>query len=314
MSDLKWGIIGTGAIAKEFAEALRQGEMQLEGVASRTRDKAKDFAKQYGVCRFFEGYDALIACNDIDIVYIATPHSFHYEWAKKCLLAGKHVLCEKAITVNGRELTELCSIAHEKKLILREAMTVYHMPIYAKLRQMIGSDAPLGRVKTLNIAFGSYKPYDAGNRFFSPELAGGALLDIGVYALSVARLFMSCTPETVLSTTSYAPSGVDEQMGIVLKNRFDEIAVINIAMRAKLPKRAVIACENGYITIDDYPRASKAEIVWTDDGRQEQILAGESAKALEYEARITENVIIKGEPDSTIVLTKDVMEIMDKVR
>lgn len=314
MSVLKWGIIGTGVIANEFAQALNQGKLCLEAVASRTLEKAEAFADEYGAHRAFEGYDALIKCRDVDIVYIATPHNLHYEWAKKCLLAGKHVLCEKAITVNGKELEELCAIALDKKLVFREAMTIYHMPIYGKLRLMIGENKPLGKVKTINVVFGSYKPYDENNRFFSPALAGGALLDIGVYAISAARLFMSCAPDTVLSTTTDAPSGVDEQIGIVLKNRFDEIAVINIALRAKLPKRAIIACENGYISVDNYPRAEKAEIVWTESGRKEEICAGDTTMALEYEAKRTQDIILKGEPDETVQLTKDVMEIMDKVR
>ena len=157
------------------------------------------------------------------------------------------------------------------------------MPLYKKLKEIVASGA-IGRVKMVQVNFGSCKEYDVKNRFFSKELAGGALLDIGVYAVSFARYFMSQKPDTVLTTANYFETGVDETSGILLKNPDGEMAVIALTMRAKQPKRGVIAGEEGYIEIENYPRADRAKIVYTKDGRTETVSAGDTNDALLYEA------------------------------
>ncbi len=314
MEKIRWGILGLGAIAEEFANALSCAGCTLEACASRSREKAQSFKSSFGAKCAFGSYEELINCPDIDAVYISTPHNLHHKWALECLRNNKHVLCEKAVCVNGQQLHDLCMEAKKNNLIFREAMTVYHMPVMEKLKSMIGVDAPLGRLKTLSISFGSFKEFSPDNRFFNPELAGGALLDIGVYALSLARFFLSSQPDTVLTAGVNAPTGVDEQSGIILKNNSGELAVITLALRAKLPKRAIISCENGYACIDNYPRADSAEIVWTHDSNTTSLNCGSSLDALAYEAKTFESLILKKEENNHLTFTKDVMELIDEIR
>ena len=198
------------------------------------------------------------------------------------MVSGKHVFCEKSITVNSRQLEECVAIAQEKGLVICDGMTLLHMPLYKELKKKIAEGA-IGDMKMVQVNLGSCKEYDVKNRFFSKELAGGALLDIGVYATSFARYFMKSKPDVVLTTANYFETGVDETSEILLKNPDGEMAVMALTMRAKQPKRGVVAGEKGFIEIYDYPRAAKATITYTESGKTEVIEAGESAKAPQYE-------------------------------
>ena len=232
---------------------------------------------------------------------------------KKALDAGKHVLCEKSITLNSEELMESVKIAEEKGLILGEAMTIYNMPLYKKLNEIVRL-GKLGAVRMIQINFGRYKDYDMNNRFFSRQLAGGALLDIGVYSISLARLFMTSKPDNILSQVKFAPTGVDEQAGILMMNREQEMATISLTLHSKQPKRAVIACEKAYIEIMEYPRADRAKIVYTETGEIEDIVEGDTRKALQYELRNMEESVISGKNIMNLGNTIDVMDIMTEIR
>ena len=175
------------------------------------------------------------------------------------MVSGKHVFCEKSITVNSRQLEECVAIAQEKGLVICDGMTLLHMPLYKELKKKIAEGA-IGDVKMVQVNLGSRKEYDVKNRFFSKELSGGALLDLGVYATSFARYFMKSKPDVVLTTANYFETGVDETSEILLKNPDGEMAVMALTMRAKQPKRGVVAGEKGFIEIYDYPRAAKATI------------------------------------------------------
>lgn len=161
--------------------------------------------------------------------------------------------------------------------------------------------------------FGSYKPYDMNNRFFNRNLAGGAMLDIGVYAISFVRWFMSSKPHKITSQVKYAPTGVDEQASILLQNKEDEMASIILSLHAKQPKRGTISFDKGYVEIFEYPRGDEAVITYTDTGETETITFGETAKALEYEIEDMENAVQNGE-DMHLSFTKDVMDIMTFIR
>ena len=312
MKKLKWGILGPGNIARDFAQALNRVNGEVYAVASRNKERAEKFARENNVKKAYGSYDEIIKDKDIDVVYIATPHSNHYEYIIKSLNNNKHVLCEKAITVNERELEEALKIAREKNLILEEAMTLFHMPLYEKVIKKINKE-DLGKVNMVQVSFGSFKEYDENNRFFNLDLAGGALLDIGTYALSFARYFLSSMPEEILSTVKKAKTGVDEKSGIILKTKEDEIATISLAFRSKMPKRGIVSCDNGFITIDNFPRANKATINYL-DGKVEVIECGEEEKALDYEVIFMEERIKENKESNSIDLTYDVTKIMNKVR
>ncbi|EHR0218659.1 Gfo/Idh/MocA family protein [Clostridium perfringens] len=312
MKKLKWGILGPGNIARDFAQALNRVNGEVYAVASRNKERAEKFARENNVKKAYGSYDEIIKDKDIDVVYIATPHSNHYEYIIKSLNNNKHVLCEKAITVNERELEEALKIAREKNLVLEEAMTLFHMPLYEKVIKKINKE-DLGKVNMVQVSFGSFKEYDENNRFFNLDLAGGALLDIGTYTLSFARYFLSSMPEEILSTVKKAKTGVDEESGIILKTKEDEIATISLAFRSKMPKRGIVSCDNGFITIDNFPRANKATINYL-DGAVEVIECGEEEKALDYEVIFMEERIKENKESNSIDLTYDVTKIMNKVR
>ena len=212
--ELNWAIIGTGVIANEMAQALQRMDKTLYGVANRTQAKAIDFAKKYGVKKVYDEIDEVFDDENVDIIYLATSHNTHYQFMKKALEHGKHLFVEKSITLNSRELDEMMALAKEKNLILAEAMTIWHMPIYKELWKIVQS-GELGKMQIMTVNFGSFKEYDMNNRFFNMNLAGGALLDIGVYALSAVRSFMSKQPNEIVSQVRFAPTGSDEQATIV---------------------------------------------------------------------------------------------------
>ncbi|WP_440961012.1 Gfo/Idh/MocA family protein [Paenibacillus nitricinens] len=312
MNNLKWAIIGPGSIATEFAAALNDIDGTLYAVGSRTLKKAQAFASQYGAKKAYGNYSEMLQDPEIDVVYISTPHSNHYEYIIESLQNNKHVLCEKAITVNSKQLQEIAELAKQKSLVVAEAMTIYHMPLYKKLR-LIVDEGKIGRLKMVQVSFGSHKEYDVNNRFFSKDLAGGALLDIGTYALSFTRFFLSKQPQEILTTVKRFETGVDEQSGIILNNDADEMAVISLTMRSKMPKRGIVAGELGFITVDNFPRASTATIQYL-DGTLETIEAGDTSKALQYEIEDMQRYIAANSNQETLNLSLDVMDIMSNVR
>ncbi|WP_024613722.1 Gfo/Idh/MocA family oxidoreductase [Clostridium sp. Ade.TY] len=313
MKKYNWAILGAGTIAREMAVALNEVNGDIYGVYNHNIDKAKKFAEEFKVKKVYENYEDILKDEDVDVIYVATPHNLHYKALLDAVNNNKHVLCEKAITVNAKQLDEVLKIADDKGLVVLEAMTIYHMPIYKKVRELVNLGA-IGKVKMIQVNFGSCKEYDVNNRFFNKELAGGALLDIGVYAVSFARYFMESKPNTILTTANYFETGVDEQSGIIMKNDCDQMAVISLTMRAKQPKRGVIAGEFGYIEINNYPRAEKATITYTEDGRTEEIEIGDSAKALNYEVIDMQEAIDKKSSGKNIKLTSDVTHLLSEVR
>lgn len=313
MKQYNWATLGCGVIANELAQALAADGRKLYGVANRTQAKAVAFAAQYGIGKVYEKLDDVFTDPNVDIIYISTPHNTHINYLRQALAAGKHVLCEKSITLNSAELDEAMELAAQQRVVLGEAMTIYHMPLYKRLREVIQT-GKLGPLRLIQMNFGSYKDYDMTNRFFNRNLAGGAMLDIGVYALSFVRWFMRETPTQVASQVRYAPTGVDEQAGILLQNDAGEMATVILSLHAKQPKRGMIAFDQGYIEIYDYPRGEKAVITYTADGSQEIIQAGETAKALAYEVADME-AAVAGHPEVLhLDYTKDVMDLMTRIR
>ena len=312
--DLNWAVLGTGVIANEMAQALVKMNKRLYAVANRTHQKALDFAERYGVRKVYDQIDEVFEDEAVDIIYITSPHNTHYEFMKKALEHGKHILVEKSITLNSRELDEMIALAAEKKLVLAEAMTIWHMPIYKKLWEIVQS-GQLGKVQIITMNFGSFKEYNMSNRFFNMNLAGGAMLDIGVYALSIVRSFMEEKPEDIVSQWKASPTGSDEQATILLKNKQEQMATVALSMHSKQPKRAMISCEKGYIEIMEYPRADKAVIVDAESGERTEIESGETANALYYEMMDMEQAVRSGDASNMqLQYSKDVMDIMTKLR
>ena len=186
--NLNWAVLGTGVIANEMAQALQKMGKPLYAVGN----------KKYGVSKVYNKIDDMFYDDAVDIIYITSPHNTHYAFMEQALLHGKHLLVEKSITLNSRELDKMIALANKKHLLLAEAMTIWHMPLYQKLWEIVKS-GELGKVQIITMNFGSFKEYDMKNRFFNMDLAGGAMLDIGVYALSIVRSFMDEMPDDIVS-------------------------------------------------------------------------------------------------------------------
>lgn len=312
--NLNWAVLGTGVIANQMAEALQKMGKKLYAVGNRTHQKAVDFAAKYGVQKVYDQIDDMFADEAVDIIYITSPHNTHYGFMKKALEHGKHLFVEKSITLNSRELDEMIELAGAKRLVLAEAMTIWHMPLYKKLWEIVRSGR-LGRVQMISMNFGSFKEYNMKNRFFNMDLAGGAMLDIGVYALSIVRSFMEEKPEDIVSQWQASPSGSDEMATMLLKNGLGQMATVALSMHSKQPKRAMISCEKGYIEIMEYPRADKAVIVDAESGVKEPVEAGETANALYYEMLDMEEAVKSGDASHMkLEYSRDVMEIMTRMR
>lgn len=313
MKQYNWAVLGCGVIANELAQTLEKQGRRLHSVANRTYAKGVAFAQKHGVAKVYTSIADVFTDDEVDIIYISTPHNTHAPYLREALKHGKHVLCEKSITLNSAELTTAVALAQENHVVLAEAMTLYHMPLYKRMRELTQSGI-LGPLRMVQLNFGSYKDYDMDNRFFNPSLAGGALLDIGVYALSFARWFMSTCPDSIQSQVRLAPSGVDEQAGILLMNPAGEMGTLSLSLHAKQPKRGLAVYDKGYIEIYDYPRAEKAVITYTEDGRQEVIEAGKTANALGYEIEDMERTISGGLNEMKLDYTSDVMKMMTEIR
>ncbi|WP_125705585.1 Gfo/Idh/MocA family protein [Lacticaseibacillus daqingensis] len=310
MTTYNWGIIGLGGIGSQFAAHLPK-DQTLYGVAAHDPARAAAFAKQYHAQHAFADYAALFADPKIDIVYVATTHNFHYENIKAALTAGKHVLAEKAIVLNLTQLDELIALAAAKNLILMEAQTIYHMPLYPTLTAF-AQRQQLGQLKTIDVTFGSYAKGKPNSRLYDPALGGGAMLDIGVYALSFARRFLSAAPKLVATQWTPTTTGVDGQSVLMLNNANHEMVNVALNLEARMPKRGVVAYSEGYFTVDQYPRSQEA-IFTTPDQLNAPITADLTEDALAYEATDMAEAVTTG-VNPTLAWTRDVMAIMTEAR
>lgn len=312
MSELNWGIIGLGAITHDFAESLKALERSPYAVASRELHRAQEFQKQYNATKAYGSYQELLQDENVDIVYIATVNSQHMDNIMMCLEYNKHIMCEKAIWGDYAQMQNAKQIAQEKNLILAEGMTIFHMPIMKKVKSLI-QNGELGKIKFIEAELGSLKEDDPENRFFSKELGGGAMLDIGTYGLSFVSYFMSGEITQVKSTMSKYRTGVDESWAISLKSSTQEVASVNLTFRAKLPKRAIIAGDKAYITIDNYVRADEAVFV-TPDGNKVIICEGKTANAMQYEIIDMEKAVNTGDSGHIYLdETMKVVKLMDEL-
>ena len=312
MKNYNWACIGCGSIANEMAQAMAQKGKRFYCVASRTKSNAASFAERYGIERVYDSAEDVFADENVDIVYIATPHNRHVEHIIKAANSKKHILCEKAITLNSDELELAVQACRKNGVILAEAMTIYHMPVYKKVYELM-QNGRLGQPKVVEVNLGSNKEYDMTNRFFNPDLAGGAMLDIGVYALSFACCFAHFAPVDKKSTVTLAPSGVDEQETILLADDSGKIANVTLSLTAKLPKLGIVSFENGYAVFDNYNRAHRVTVQFN-DGTQTVAESDPEVSPLVYEIEDMETAVSGGENKMMLDNTVWVMAQMTKLR
>ena len=248
MDSVRWGILGTGGIAHEFAKGLRDTpDAEILAVGSRTADSARDFAASFGIARHYGSYAGLASDPEVDVVYVATPHPFHEANVALCLEAGKHVLCEKPMTVNAAQAERLVALASERDLFLMEGMWTRFFPLMERTRALISSGA-IGEPRLLDVDFGFRASFDPMHRLFNPDLGGGALLDVGVYCVSLSSMIFG-PPDRVTSLAHLGESGVDEQSAAILEHGEGRMSIISIATRTATPQQAVISGTEGRIRI-----------------------------------------------------------------
>jgi predicted dehydrogenase len=261
---LNWGILGTGWIAERFAGSVRRHTRQdFTGVASRDLGRAEDFAARHGIPRAHGSYESLVADPGIDIVYVATPHTAHLPCARLALEAGKHVLVEKPLGLNAAEAAEIAQLATERGLFCAEALWTFFLPRFDVVRQILDSGA-LGEIRTVLADLGEHFDAADGHRVFDPALAGGPVLDLGTYPVSLATWVLGA-PDSVRASGQPHPAGVNGQLGAVLSNARGDQAVLHTTLFSDTPTTATLAGTRGTLTLPG-PFYQPGDIVLTPAG------------------------------------------------
>ncbi len=245
---IKWGIIGLGNIAGQFASDLKSvPDAELVAVASRSQMKSEDFGQKFNAPLRFGSYDKLIDSKDVEAVYIATPHHLHFELSKKCLEAGKAVLCEKPITTSPRQLEELIRVQKQTSSYLMEGMWTYFLPAIQQAKEWVDSGR-IGKVLHLKAEFGFPAEFDPNGRLFNPELAGGAVFDIGIYPIAAACFFIGSNPQYITIHRHNAATGVDDDVHMTF-DYGDQLATLHCSFRVRLDNQLRIFGERSTIEI-----------------------------------------------------------------
>lgn len=250
LSPIKWGIMATGKIAHAMVRdaALVDGT-KIHAVGSRSIENAQPFAHKHGIPNVHGSYDELANDPSIDLIYIATPHNSHFELIKLCLENGKHVLCEKPMVLNTRQAQDCATLAREKGLFLMEALWTRFFPAIQRVRRWI-QDGRVGQLKHIVADFSFAAHYSPDGRLFNPALAGGALLDLGIYPISLVTLFLG-SPEKIEGTAIIGETGVDEEDHIHLEFSGGATAELRCGLRENRPVLATIEGTEGCITIHE---------------------------------------------------------------
>jgi dihydrodiol dehydrogenase / D-xylose 1-dehydrogenase (NADP) len=312
---ISWGIIGTGNIANQFANDFKYvTKGTLVGVASRSKSKAIAFSNKYGIEKTYDSYEAIVKDPSIDIVYIATPHTFHKEHTLLALNHNKHVLCEKPFAVNESDVKDMIQLAKKKNLFLMEAMWMVFQPVFKQVQKWISEDK-IGKIKTIKAEFGFQPPYDLNSRLYNIDLAGGTLLDIGIYPLTLALYLLNKEPIDIQAMASIGKSKVDEQLSVNLKFAPDQMAMLSSSFMSKFKDDAFIYGEKGYIHIPNFWYSKKASLVTKTETVEYENTTPIYGYANEIEH--VNEMLLKGKTESNIVTfakSKQLIKNMDLIR
>jgi len=315
---LRWGILAPGWIASRFVQAVTtHSGQQIVAVASRSADRASAFASTHGIARAYGSYDELVGDPEVDIVYVASPHSEHRDQALLAIAAGKHVLLEKAFTRNAAEAREVVAAATAAGVYLQEAMWTRFLPHMDVVRQLL-ADGVLGEVSTVIADHGQYFTPDAASRLFDPDLAGGALLDLGIYPISFASFALG-TPTSITAVGQRAFTGVDGQISAVLSAASGAQSVVNTTLFAKTPTTASISGTAARLEIAGDFYAPSAVSLRSPDGDRVNWSNNEifDHEGLVYQAAAAARSIASGALESELMPlaeTVAIMETMDEIR
>lgn len=313
---LRWGIIGTGAIARQFAEGLKSSRQGgLHAVGSRSREGANAFGEAFGCARRHATYEGLAGDPEVDLVYVATPHSLHKANTLMALEAGKPVLCEKPFAINRAEAEAMADAARARKLFLMEAMWTRYFPIMRELRRLV-ADGAIGDVRMIQADFGFRAEFEAESRLFDPRFGGGSLLDVGIYPLSLASMLLGKATR-IAALADLGKTGVDEQAAFTLGYPKGELAILSSAIRTETQQEATIIGTTGYLRIHP-PFWRPSSMTLVREGIEERrIDLAYEGNGYNYEADEAAECVRAGKLESAtmpLAETLDLMETMDAIR
>jgi predicted dehydrogenase len=315
MTQVRWGIVGAGRIAHTFARDLALCDnASLAAVAARDVTNATTFARQYRAHEALGGYEALYASDAVDAVYVATPHNLHLQHASDALRAGKAVLCEKPITTNAAECQQLLDVATETGSYLMEAMWTWFLPAIRKAKAWVDAGR-IGDLQHINADFGYPQNYSPTKREYDASLAGGCLLEMGVYPVAIARYFSGRAPNDMDVRARHAPNGVEDHVAMVF-DYDDFIATLATSFRCRLPNSACIVGGDGWIVIPDFFRASEC-LLYALDEQVDHFRDDREGSGFEFQVAAVSDDILNGRTQSGIVTHADSLgfqQDMDRVR
>lgn len=312
---VRWGIIGTGNMASQLSLALSQlPGAQVAAVASRSHTKAVRFAEDAGIARSYGSYEAMLKDPNIDVVYIASPHTEHHDHTIAALQAGKHVLCEKPFALNASEAEAMVAEARRRGLFLMEAVWMRFLPLMDELRALLAQRA-IGDIRLLHADFGFRAEFDPQSRLFDLNLAGGSLLDVGVYPVNLASLLFG-QPEEIASLAHIGATGVDEQAAVTMRHDGGRLAILSSSIRADTPNEAHIAGDDGTIRIHHRWWVPETMTV-TSGTRQETLHRPMTGNGYGHEASEVMRCIRAGQAESRLMPLDETLAIMrtlDEIR
>lgn len=314
MKKIKMAVMAVGNIAHAMASTMQQLDcIESYAVASREYQKASSFAKQYSFVKAYGSYEEMLADPEIELVYIASPHSHHFEHIKMCLEHGKHVLCEKAFTVNARQAEEVFAMAYERRLLLAEAMWVRYMPMVETLKEVIQSGV-VGEISTLTANL--HYEIDGVPRIQKPELAGGALLDVGVYTLTFASICFGNEIKTIHAAAVKTETGVDSQTAVTLCYQDGKMAVLNSGTMAISDRLGVIYGRDGYIAVENINNFQKIDVYSKERQLIQTYCCPKQISGYEYQVQACAKAIREGKnicpqmpPEQSVAIMKQMDEI-----
>ena len=313
---IRWGILGTGKISRAFAHALKDTPgAVLAGVASRSLENAKAFGAEFGVAACHGGYQALADAAGVDIIYIGTPHPQHAANALMALNAGKAVLCEKPFAMNVREARQVVALAREKKLFLMEAMWTRFLPALAEVKRIIAA-GEIGAPSQVIADFGFAATGDPLHRLNNPELGGGALLDLGVYPLSIAADLLGPVA-AVRAQALMGPTGVDVHTGFTLVHEGGALSACSCSLRARTPAELTVAGPLGHIRMNTMFHRATSITVALADGATRTVQTPYLGNGYVHEAIEAGRCLREGlleSPAMTLDQTLALMGVLDEMR
>ncbi len=314
---MKFAILAPGSIANSMAQAvtgIKEKNIELYAVASRNYDRAREFANRWGFEKAYGSYEEMLEDKAVELVYVASPHSHHYRHAKMCLEHGKNVLVEKAFTVNGGQAEELIALAEEKKLLASEAMWTRYMPSRKMIDDIIASGA-IGEPFSLTANLGYAMAHK--ERLVNPELAGGALLDVGVYPINFALMVFRKEVKEISSAAVLSPKGVDLHNSVTLKFEDGKMAVLHSSMLSATDRSGIVYGDRGYIEVQNINNCEEIRVFDLNHRMVSRHKVPEQINGYEYEVISCINAINQGKTECEEMPhneTLRVMRILDRIR